>query len=80
MDEDRAARRITLAGGFVNLVLTSLQAVGGVIFGSVALLADALHSLTASEQLKPTRTTPTVTAGSRPWPRSPWACSSWSSA
>ncbi|MEC8311605.1 MAG: cation diffusion facilitator family transporter [Candidatus Thermoplasmatota archaeon] len=46
MDEDRAARRITLAGGFVNLVLTSLQAVGGVIFGSVALLADALHSLT----------------------------------
>ena len=46
MDEDRAARRITLAGGFVNLLLTSLQAVGGVIFGSVALLADALHSLT----------------------------------
>ena len=45
MDEDRAARRITLAGGFVNLVLTSLQAVGGVIFGSVALLADAAHTI-----------------------------------
>ncbi|MGB1463016.1 MAG: cation transporter, partial [Candidatus Poseidoniaceae archaeon] len=46
MDEDRAARRITLVGGLVNLVLTSLQAVGGLVFGSVALLADALHSLT----------------------------------
>ena len=46
MDQDRAARRITLTGGFVNLVLTSIQAVGGVLFGSVALLADALHSLT----------------------------------
>ena len=46
MEQDRAARRITLFGGLVNLVLTSIQAVGGLVFGSVALLADALHSLT----------------------------------
>lgn len=43
---DQAARRITLLGGLVNLVLIVVKAVGGLVYGSVALLADALHSLT----------------------------------
>lgn len=43
---DRAARQVTLLGGVVNLVLIAIKAAGGLLYGSVALLADALHSLT----------------------------------
>jgi cation diffusion facilitator family transporter len=43
---DLAARRVTLLGGLVNLVLIAVKASGGLLYGSIALLADALHSLT----------------------------------
>ncbi|NSX14672.1 cation transporter [Cupriavidus taiwanensis] len=41
----RAGRRSTLVSVAVNIGLTSVQAVAGVISGSQALLADAAHSL-----------------------------------
>jgi cation diffusion facilitator family transporter len=41
----RAGRRSTLVSVAVNIVLTTVQAVAGVISGSQALIADAAHSL-----------------------------------
>lgn len=41
----RAGRRSTLVSVAVNIVLTALQAVAGIVAGSQALIADAAHSL-----------------------------------
>ena len=56
----RRTRRVTYAGMAVNIAIAVAKAVGGVVFSSRALVADAVHS--ASE---PTRTIPTDTARSR---------------
>lgn len=44
LDPDAGDRRVALAVG-VNLALTLAQIVGGVLSGSVALIADAIHNL-----------------------------------
>ena len=38
-------RKVTLVGLGFNVLLTVLKAIGGVVFRSQALLADAVHSL-----------------------------------
>ena len=41
----RRVRFVTLIGLVVNVLLTAAKAVGGVVFRSQALIADAVHSL-----------------------------------
>ena len=41
----RESRRVTLVSGLVNLVMSSLQVVVGMLANSAALIADGIHSL-----------------------------------
>ena len=50
IDPDAGDRRVALAVG-VNLVLTLAQIVGGLIAGSMALIADAVHNLSDAVSL-----------------------------
>jgi cation diffusion facilitator family transporter len=43
--DPRAVRSVTLAGLIINLFLGALKGAAGFLFGSQALIADALHSL-----------------------------------
>ena len=41
----RAVRRVTVAGMLVNILVAALKGVGGVLWSSQALIADAVHSV-----------------------------------
>ena len=41
----RAVRRVTVAGMLVNVLIAALKGVGGVLWSSQALIADAVHSV-----------------------------------
>ena len=41
----RSVRRVTFAGMAINVALAAAKAVGGILFSSQALLADAIHSV-----------------------------------
>ena len=44
-ERDRVARRVTIVGAIVNILLAALKAVAGVITASASLIADAIHSI-----------------------------------
>jgi len=84
-----AAARSTWVSVAVNLVLTAVQIVVGILSKSQGLVADGIHSLSdlvadfvvllANHHAKkmPMPTTPTVTSASRPRPRWHWGCCCW---
>lgn len=84
-----AASRSTWFSAAVNLVLSTVQIVVGVLSKSQGLIADGIHSLsdlvadfvvlfaTTARKKTPTKTTPTATSGLRPQPRWCWACCCW---
>ena len=45
MTREQEIYRITLAGSAVNLLLTALKFVAGILGASAAMIADAVHSL-----------------------------------
>ncbi len=44
-ERDSVARKVTIVGAFVNVILAGLKAVVGIITSSAALVADAVHSI-----------------------------------
>ena len=45
-ERQRKVYKVTLAGGIVNVILVVFKFIAGVLGGSAAMIADALHSLT----------------------------------
>jgi cation diffusion facilitator family transporter len=45
LDYNTEVRKVTLLGSVVNIILTILQLIGGLLTGSQALIADSVHSL-----------------------------------
>lgn len=45
MSRERQIYKVTIAGGLVNIVLLALKFAAGIIAGSAAMIADAIHSL-----------------------------------
>ncbi|PVU84337.1 hypothetical protein DDP54_00320 (plasmid) [Cellulomonas sp. WB94] len=58
----------------VNIALLVVEVIGGILFGSLALLADAAHLVSAPKPRVPTYATPSWVRCTRPCPV---ACSSW---
>ena len=44
-ERERKIYRVTLAGSIINMVLLAFKFIAGVLGGSAAMIADAVHSL-----------------------------------
>lgn len=63
IEQSRKIKNVTIAGMIFNLVLSALKLIGGIIGGSQAIVADAIHSL--SDMV----TDVTILVGVRYWSR-----------
>ena len=44
-EREKAIYRVTIAGSIINMVLLAFKFIAGILGGSAAMIADAVHSL-----------------------------------